>query len=122
MTRKDFGVVRGKCFAIGDEVSYHNRHGQAMRGVLVALFVEQPGLCGIKRPEWRVEFIDLSDETEYPIVRLHQRQLKIGQAVHVVKEIGRRSRIAEVKANELGTVLYVLQDGGWFSTSEIEAA
>jgi hypothetical protein len=75
MTTKQYGTVRGQCFVVGDTINYINRHGQGMRGILESLFVEERGLCAIKRAEWpSVEVINFGDEFEYPIVRVQQRR------------------------------------------------
>ena len=76
MTRKQFGTVRGQCFAVGDTVNYRNRHGQCFAARVVSLFVEQRGLVLVKRDDWHnEEAIDLSDEHEYPYVRIHAAQV-----------------------------------------------
>lgn len=46
--------------------------------------------------------------------------IKVGSRVKVVSEIGRRSRVVEIRTNKLGTTLYILADGGWFHLSELE--
>lgn len=45
----------------------------------------------------------------------------VGQAVKVRGWIGRRSRVSQIFRNQLGTTIYVLQDGGHFGANELEA-
>jgi hypothetical protein len=47
-------------------------------------------------------------------------EIQVGTMVRVVNEIGRYSRVAQIRTGASGIILYVLADGGWFSRNEIE--
>lgn len=46
--------------------------------------------------------------------------ISVGDWVSVKKDMGRRSKVKEITTNSLGTVIFVLADGGRFDRNEIE--
>lgn len=53
MTEKQYGVIKGKlCICVGDTVAYWNNHSQHLSGVVLKMFVEEPGLVMVQRRDW----------------------------------------------------------------------
>ncbi len=48
------------------------------------------------------------------------REFSVGDVVNVRSEIGRRSKIAELRTSSSGMQLYILADGGWMGADELE--